>query len=206
MKRSVLSRYEQDSAGNVVIDVSAGRVEYLYNDFDKSAPYLRRDLDQDFVEYLVDCARELNPEPFIIRFTFDYPPGESKFARVRRSLNTYFHYLAESENQTILQMFRRSSILFAIGLAILFASVSLNRLPVAERSVIANVFAEGLTVAAWVSLWEALAIFLIEWFPHRRNVALFRRLADARLVFRSRGRRRPEFKRGRLQHAGYRRQ
>ena len=45
---------------------------------------------------------------------------------------------------------------------------------------------QGLTIAAWVSLWEALAIFLVEWFPHRKNIALYRRLARARLVFRSR--------------------
>jgi hypothetical protein len=51
--------------------------------------------------------------------------------------------------------------------------------------VTANVFAEGLTVAAWVSLWEALAVLLIEWFPHRKNIVLYRRLANAELVFRS---------------------
>lgn len=62
-------------------------------------------------------------------------------------------------------MFRRSAIFFVLGIAILFASVSLNRLLGPERSVTANVFAEGLTIAAWVSLWEALAIILIEWFP-----------------------------------------
>ncbi len=82
-------------------------------------------------------------------------------------------------------MFRRSAILFTIGLGILFVSVWVNRLLGVERSVTANVFAEGLTVAAWVSLWEAPAVFLIEWFPHRRNVLLYRRLAHAKLVFRS---------------------
>jgi len=93
--------------------------------------------------------------------------------------------MAENEVREILRMFRRSSILFAIGLGILFAAVSLNRLLGPERSVTANVFAEGLTIAAWVSLWEALAIFLVEWFPHRKNYVLFRRLAHARVVFRS---------------------
>lgn len=182
-RRSVLSRYERDGEGNIVIDVSAARVEDLYNNFDKSAPYIRRDLDQDFADYLIDCARELNHNPFIIRLTLTHPPDEPRFSRIRRSLNTYFLYLAETEIQQILQMFRRSSILFVIGLGILFGSVWLNRLLGAERSVTANVFAEGLTVAAWVSLWEALAIFLIEWFPHRKNVVLYRRLADTELVF-----------------------
>lgn len=185
VKRNVLSRYECDTEGSIIIDVSARRIEDLYNDFDKSAPYIRRDLDQDFANYLIGCSRELNHDPFIIRLTLDHPPDEPKSSRIKRSLNTYFVYLAETEIQKILQMFRRSSILFAIGLGILFCSVWLNRMLGAERSMTANVFAEGLTVAAWVSLWEALAIFLIEWFPHRKNVILYRHLACARLIFRS---------------------
>ncbi len=162
MKRSVLSRYERDEEGHIVVDVSATRVEDLYNDFDKSAPYVRRDLDQDFADYLIGCVRELSRVPFVIWLTLANVLDEPRLSRIRRSLNTHFEYLAETEVRKILQMFRRSAILFAIGLGILFASVWLNRLLGTDRSVTANVFAEGLTVAAWVSLWEALAIFLIE--------------------------------------------
>lgn len=185
MRRDVLSRYEKDGQGNIILDVSARRVEDLYNDFDKSAPYIRRDLDQDLADYLIECARELGRVQFTIRFTLDDSPDEPRSLRIRRSLNTYFLYLAETEIQKILKMFRRSSILFAIGLGILFAAVSLNRMLGPERSVTANVFAEGLTIAAWVSLWEALAIFLVEWFPHRKNIVLYRHLAHAPIIFRS---------------------
>lgn len=47
----------------------------------------------------------------------------------------------------------------------------------------AYVFAEGLIVAAWVSLWESLAIFMVEWFPLRKNTKLYRLLAEAELIF-----------------------
>jgi len=181
----MLGRYERGAAGNVIIDVSAPRIEDLYNDFDRSAPYRRRDLDRDFAEYLIACARELNRIPFRIRLTLDASPDESRLSRIQHSLNTYFEYLREEETQKLQQMFRRSAVLFAIGLAILFASVWLNRLLGAERSVTANVFAEGLTVAAWVSLWESLAVFLIEWFPLRRNIGLYRNLARAKLGIRT---------------------
>jgi len=50
---------------------------------------------------------------------------------------------------------------------------------------VAHVFAEGLIVAAWVSLWESLATFLIEWFPQLRNIKLYYRLAAVQPVFRS---------------------
>lgn len=183
MKRTLLNRYERASDGRIVIDVAATRAEVLYNDFDKNAPFIRRDLDQDLVEYLIACARELKRESFILRFTLDQSPDDDKQSRIRKSVNAYFLYLADCEHQRVLQMFRRSGMLFCIGLAILFLSVSVNQSLGAERSVVANVFAEGLTIAAWVSLWESLAVFLVEWFPLRKNTVLYRLLADVELIF-----------------------
>jgi hypothetical protein len=185
LPRNHLSRYERDEAGNIIIDVYARRVEDLYNDFDKSAPYVRRDLDQDLVDHVIGCARELGASPFVLRFTLENPPDDQRFARVRRSVHDYFLYLTGTEKRKILQMFRRSAILFVIGLGLLFVSVSFNGLLGTERSVTMNVLAEGLTVASWVSLWEAIAIFLIGWFPHRRNILIYQRFVGAGVVFRS---------------------
>jgi len=179
----MLDRYERTNDGRIIIDVAATRIEVLYNDFDKNAPFIRRDLNQDLVDYLVTGARELKREAFILKFTLDEAPDDEKELRIRRSIHSYFLYLAECEQQLVLQMFHRSGVLFCIGLAVLFLSVSVNRALGPERSVVANVFAEGLTVAAWVSLWESLAVFMIEWFPLRKNTALYRLLADAELIF-----------------------
>jgi hypothetical protein len=185
MKRDVLGRYERDPKGVILIDVAADKVEDLYSDFDRNAPYIRRDLDQDLVDYLIDCARELGREPFTISFTLAHPSDDFKLSRIRGSVHNFFLYLVEVERQKIRQMVGRSFVLFCIGVAILFIAVWVNRWLGAERTVVANVFAEGLTVAAWVSLWEALAIFLIEWFPRLRNIKLYRRLAAVQPLFRA---------------------
>jgi len=184
LKRDILSRYERDDAGNSIIDVAAARVENLYNDFDKSAPYIRRDLDGDLAEYLTGCARELGKAPFVIRFTLVTAPDKRNLSRIRRSLKSYFQYCADLEGRKIYAMARRSAIFLAIGLAILLAISWLDRQLGPDRSIAANVFGEGLTIVAWISLWEALATFLVEWVPQRRNVSLYRRLAHASLVFR----------------------
>lgn len=185
MEQNVLSRYERDRENNIIIDVFAARVQDLYDNFDNSAPYIRRDLAHDLAEYLIDCAREVSQDRFMIRFTLQQPPDEHKMARIRRSVHTYFLYLKEIEVRLIMQMFRRSAILFSIGICILFLSVSFNQLLGEQRSVVADVVAEGLTIAAWVSMWESLAIFLIEWLPHRKNISLYQRLADSQLIFRT---------------------
>lgn len=191
MKKDVLSRYERTPDGSILIDVAAEKTEDLYSDFDRNAPYNRRDLDQNLVDYLIDCARELGREPFTISFALSNPPDEARISRIRRSVNNFFIYLAEVERQKISQMVRRSLVLFCIGVSILFLAVWVNQLLGEERTVVANVFAEGLTVAAWVSLWESLAIFLIEWFPRLRNINLYRRLASAESIFLARSETRP---------------
>ena len=46
-----------------------------------------------------------------------------------------------------------------------------------------RLIAEGLTVAVWVSLWEALATFLIKWIPYRKKISLYKRIANAEVMF-----------------------
>jgi hypothetical protein len=53
MKKSVLNRYERSPEGLILIDVTAEKAEDLYSDFDRSAPYIRRDLDPELVDYLI---------------------------------------------------------------------------------------------------------------------------------------------------------
>lgn len=185
MSSKALQRYEVLDNGRLVIDISSYRVEDLYNNFDKSAPYTRRDLDQDLVDYLIDCASELGNMPFALRFTIEKQPDDRRQSRVRQSINSYFHYLADHEHENINRLFRKSGILFLIGLIILSISVLFNKIVGLERSVIANIFAEGLTIAAWVSLWEALAVFVVEWFPLRKNIRVYKLIANADITFRT---------------------
>lgn len=181
--RGVLDRYERNSDGTILINVAAASAEDLFNNFDKNAPYIRRDLDQNLVDYLIDCARELGAESFSIRFTLTRTPGAEHLTRIQRSIYSFFLYLAEIERHKVRKMMRRSLLLLLIGLAILSISVWVNQSLVADSTVLAHVFAEGLTVAAWVSLWEALATFMLEWFPHQKEIRLYRRLAHAQLDF-----------------------
>ena len=80
-------------------------------------------------------------------------------------------------------MARSSLTLSAIGIVILFLSVWINQKTAGELTVIGHVFAEGLTVAAWVSLWNAIAIFLINWAPHRRQIKMYKQISKAKILF-----------------------
>ncbi len=185
MRRNVLNRYEREDDGTILIDVSATRVEDLYNNFDRNTPYVRRDLDPDLAEYLEDCARELGRARFVIRMTLVALPEAAQWSRVRNSVKSYFLYRVDAERRRIGQAIRRALLLFAIGFGLLFAILWSNRWLDDERTLFGPVFTEGLTVAAWVSLWEALVIFPLGWLPYHRNIHLYRRLAAAPMLFRS---------------------
>lgn len=66
MKKSILERYRRDSAGQLVVDIAAEKVGDLYDDFDKHAPFVKKELDYDLVEYLIDSVRELGRELFSV--------------------------------------------------------------------------------------------------------------------------------------------
>jgi hypothetical protein len=183
MERNILERYSRTGEGQVIVDIAASRIEELYNNYDRSAPYVKKDLEPDLVDYMVDCVRELGAEPFTLHVCLDTAVDDEQMSRLKISINTYFLYLKDLKVRELKDMFRTSFILLVIGVAVLTLSVWLNQLIEQDETVVSRVFAEGLTVAAWVSLWEALATFLINWLPHRRQIRLYERIAEAPVVF-----------------------
>ncbi len=179
-----LDRYERDEAGVACIDVATDKASDLYSYFDRFSPYLRRDLEQDLVDYLIACAEEIHPQPFVVRFAFVQAADAELQQRIGHSMTSFFTYLLEKERQTLRGMLYRSGVFLLLGLLILLAAVLLEGVPTSNR-VVLNVLAEGVNIAGWISMWEALATFLVDWFPHRRKLRLYHRLASAPLQFRA---------------------
>jgi hypothetical protein len=184
MTAPIAGRYELTDKNEVIIDVSVQNVEKLYSNFDRTAPYSKKDLDEELVDYLVDSVHEIRRHKFIIRISLTQAPDKTLVDRVKKSINTYYAYLKELELRRIKQMFKRSSILFVVGLVLLALAIEVTRRLSIHQGVLTEVFAQGLTVAAWVSLWEAIANLFLEWGPHRKNISLYNRLMDAPVVFR----------------------
>lgn len=183
MKKDILNRYACTEDGKFIIDITAEKIEYLYNDFDKHAPYVRKELDQDLVDYIIECAKEIGEEKILIQFRLNEQVDLELIDRIKTSIKNYFLYLKELEILELNQMRRRSIIFFLIGIVIMMVSIWVNDLTMIRESAIGRVLAEGLTVAAWVSLWESVAIPLISWMPHRRQINLCQQIADAPVEF-----------------------
>ncbi len=182
-RKDIIERYELATDGKVIIDVSVQTVEHLYSNFDRTAPYLKKDLEDEFMDYLTESAREIGRLPFVIRISLGQMPGDVVQDRVRNSIRTYCEYLQKVERREILGMYRRALVLFVVGLALMAMAIEARRLPWVE-GVLEEVLSQGLTVAAWVSLWTAITNVFLEWHPHRRNFRLYDRIGNAPVMFR----------------------
>jgi len=183
MSRDVLSRYEQDADGVILIDITAERAADLFEEFDRRAPYIKRDLDQDLVDYLIEAAEEIRTHPFRFCFSLEENPGDRERERVRKGVTSFFLALTAIEARKVHQMWRRSGVLVGLGLSLMALSVWVNQRIGSEPGVFSHVLAEGLTVASWMSVWESLAGIAIDWLPLRGKVKLYRRMATTPIAF-----------------------
>ena len=183
--REILERYERAGSGEVIIDISTHKVEDLFSKFDKKSHFLKKDLNQDLVDYIIECAREIGEERFLIRFNFESKIEDESVSRLQNSVKLFFAYLQEHEHRKMNEMFKKSAMLLFVGAVIAALSIGMSQSEFMQKNIAFAVVSEGLTVAAWVSLWEALAIFLVKWMPYKKKVSLYKRIADAKIVFSS---------------------
>ena len=184
MKKDILSRYERSETDEIIIDVSVGSIEDLYSYFDKAASYHKKDLDQDFVDYLIGCVKEIKNHKFLIRINLHKHESNERMERVRRSITNYFTYLNQVERQRLTKLINKSIIYFCLGIALITVSLTFKSTPEKDTAgVVLDILKEGITIAAWVSMWQALANFIFGWNPHTQKIKIYRKIISATLLF-----------------------
>ena len=173
------------SPGTEELDIRIGRVDQLFQTFDPS-PFRDRDLDPVATQYIVDWARERHRKvPIALRVHVQARrPERETVEHVRDAVSTYFAHRAAAAERELRQLFRLGRIFLVIGLLILMLTLAAAELIThwfgASRSI--SILAESLIILGWVANWRPLETFLYEWWPIRRDVLLFRRLATAQVT------------------------
>jgi hypothetical protein len=185
LKEEIFSRYESHSGRRLAIDVSVGKIEELFEDFDSAASYVKKDLDQDFVDYLIESVREIGGYDFVIRINLPILVPERHRKRLRKSIKSYFRYLELLERRKLKKMLWKSFLLFCLGMFLLSISMTLKGNMEHLSGVLQELMIEGLTVAAWVSLWSAFARLIFELGSIIVDIRIFRRIASREVVFKT---------------------
>jgi len=161
----------------------------LFNSLDPS-PFRERDLDPHTEEFVVDWARELpHGAPFTI--TVELPAEEAakpEAAGIGEAFANYFRHRAHASERDLRELFRVGWRSLAIGLAVLIVCLVGSQVvaKIAGNAVVARVLEESLIIVGWVANWRPLEIYLYDWWPIRRRILLFRRIAAAPVTVRSR--------------------
>jgi hypothetical protein len=177
-------RYRSEN-GAYLIEISLSRIQQLFNSLDPS-PFHEKDLDADAESYIVGAAREFHlATP--LKIVLHLPAAEAAAAsRLEESIHSYFSYRRESAGRDLRFLLRQGRLTSAIGLAFLAACLSLRAVIFASAAGTAqNIVAEGLVITGWVAMWRPIQIFLYDWWPLRRMVLIYDKLARISVEVRS---------------------
>lgn len=179
MEQNILNRYDKLPNGELVIKISTTKIEDLYNNFDMNSSFLKKDLNDDLITYLIDSVSEISEEKFILKFYFEENITELSRKKVINSIDRYFRYLEELEKKKMKEQIKNSFIFMAIGLFFITCSILIGK----QTDLAYEIIAEGTMVAGWVSFWEAMATILIKWVPLKKKLKVFKKIIESKIEF-----------------------
>jgi hypothetical protein len=175
------NRYEFTRDGKAIIDISVESIGDLFNTFDKKATFTRRELDQDFVEYIIDCVKEIGGHNFVIRVTIDKEYNMLQESILRKAVANHFSFLHQIEKHNFRREIMKFLLLLLLGIG-LMAAVSVYKLPdTPEVELWKKIFQEGVVIAAWVAFWEATTTVIFNWSPVYGKGKVYSRIVQAEL-------------------------
>ena len=184
MGSRILERYERTADGKVVLVLALDEVDAVYNPFALRDPRQVRNLHPKLADYVVECVRELGTEPFALMLWLPEQVSDAAQQEVRSSIHDYFDYLQHLGLQKWRRQVWRSAALLLFGVSLLVLLTSYANFGWSGTSFLLDLSAQGLTVAAWLAVWEASAAWLLRRVTLGEDWRVFKRLALADVRFR----------------------
>ena len=157
--KKILERYEKDK-NRYIIQISTNGFRDLFDKFDKTSSFIKRDLDHELAEYLFDSASELEGRPFYVKFNFTSEGvSEELENKVNKGIDSYFEYemhKSEKDKRTIL---KKISVHFVLAVLCIFISFTLDNI-INTESFWHVLFVESIVIAAWVLMWPVFSDFI----------------------------------------------
>jgi hypothetical protein len=164
--RTHIPAYRREG-GSWLIELKLRETRQLFHTLDAS-PFHEKDLDPAAEAYIDEAVRELGagkPTKLIVHL----PAGEDsqEAQALPEAIAHYFEYRAGRAQAEIRRMLTLGLVNLVIGLAFLFACLSLiDSLADDARF---EMITHGLLIIGWVALWRPVEIFLYDWWPIKRR-------------------------------------
>ena len=161
----------------------------LFNERDPS-PFRERDLDSQFVIYLVSCIEEfpLRTKMKIRILTSDEADLklESSLA-VGEAIGAYFAYESTLIMARLKKRHRAARYFFLIGLVTLIVCLSLANLIDSQKEFprVTSIASVSLIIIGWVAMWHPIEALLYDWWPIREQRQYFDKIASLEVEVRN---------------------
>jgi hypothetical protein len=176
------NRYRQEQ-DYYCIDIFLTSILQLFDRIDPS-PFIEKDLDDNFVKYLILCLSELRAVKnvkLVIKMN-EHNPNYLKNHDIEEAIQNFFSYEVENTENELTLLFRQGRWALLMGMLFLvlcqFAGFFLTQ---TFSGVLVNAINEGITVMGWVALWWPTNLFLYEWLPYKDKIKLFKRLKQVKV-------------------------
>ncbi len=170
-------RYKH-AEGKRWIEVRVRSVQQLFDARDP-APFRDRDLDDDFVEYIVSSVSEfpLSAPLKLVIYVDEKEAKDLPKDSVREAIRSYFAYRIDMQKKELRKFLKRAQVFLAIGLLVLAACLGLaQNIKVPTPPGALGILKEGIVIFGWVSIWKPIELVLFDWYPIYEKVRLNRKL------------------------------
>jgi len=175
------NRYKHEKE-NIIVEVGVKNSRQLFNERDP-APFRERDLDPQFVTYLVSAVEEF---PLRTKMKLRILTSENEDLKpestlaIRDAVRAYFHYESMLAKARLRKRLRTARVFSLIGLVTLVACLSLAQtietLELAPG--ITNIASVSLVIIGWVAMWHPIEALLYDWWPIREQRQYFDKIAS----------------------------
>jgi hypothetical protein len=170
-------RYKH-AEGKRWIEVRIKNPQQLFDARDP-APFHERDLDDDFVEYILSAVREFSissPLKFVIYVeeneTKDMPKDS-----IREAIHSYFIYKTDLQRGDLKTFIKRAQLFLLIGLVVLGSCIGVAQsLTIPSPPGAIGILREGIVIFGWVSIWKPIELILFDWYPLFEKLRYYKKL------------------------------
>lgn len=178
-------RYKH-SEGKRWIEVRVKSARQLFDARDP-APFRERDLDDDFVEYIVSAVREfsISSSLKIVIYVEENENKDLPKDSIREAIRSYFSYRIDLQRGDLKNFIKRAQLFLLIGLVILVSCISLAQsLSLPSPPGALGIFREGLVIFGWVSIWKPIELVLFDWYPLFEKLRFYKKLLGTEIDIR----------------------
>ncbi len=151
------------------------------------APFRERDLDDDFVEYILSTVREfaLSSPLKIVIYVEENESKDLPKDSIREAIRSYFAYKIDLQRGDLKTFMKRAQLFLLIGMIVLVSCVGLAQsLTIPQPPGAIGILREGIVIFGWVSIWKPIELILFDWYPLFERLRFYKKLLGTEIDIR----------------------